>query len=66
LQAKAEERSRYEEAERNLKESEHYHEEAKVSSISLTPSDCLIEMSKHEAFLIKSFDNKLAGLNRIY
>ncbi len=32
----------------------------------MTPSGTLIDKSKHEAFLVKCFDYKLVGLNRIY
>jgi hypothetical protein len=39
---------------------------AKASSFTLAPSDSLIDLSKHEAFLVKCFEEKLAELNRIY
>jgi hypothetical protein len=39
---------------------------AKVSKFSVTPPECLIDMSKYEAFLVKCFNEKLAELNRIY
>ena len=37
-----------------------------MSSFSVTPSGTLIDKSKHEAFVVKCFENKLVGLNRIY
>jgi hypothetical protein len=46
-------------------EEEKKNDEA-PSLFKLTPSDCLIDLSKYGAFLMQCFENKLAELKIIY
>ncbi len=47
-------------------EEEEQKNEEPPSQFKLTPSDCLINLSKYRDFLIKCFDDKLAELKMIF